>query len=525
MPAGRSLRVHGCHRVYGAVPVAVSLAALLLAAGCADSSRAEKSDPPTVKGNGPSPSPTVQAASVLSKEGWFGTSNALHARVQIKGVERQAGKSVLRYTVISMDTAPKTVPFTVRLLDPVARKLYRQTSSGGQAGEQFQPNAAREMATEFPLVPQDVTKLTVLTTGTAGEFTGVPVTGTGGAPGSSPGTPSSSPSAPGSPSGTPGVNGAVPPINGTNPADLYDITEGEVKDVTSGGSDVTVNLRTDVLFAVDSAKLSSRAKSVLDQAAQEIKQNTDPAKRALTFNGHTDSKGSDTDNLKLSKDRAEAVMKEMKTRLGGSYTYSAQGKGEAEPIAKEGGPDDAKARARNRRVQISYQVKQQTPGGTGTTTPPAGGRGSTIAPAAFRPQDGAKVASRYGRFGKDKRRLDVKPFYRDGAYIVAVFDIVNEGPGATPPTADYAHKDYPGGVFTSFSVLVPGGKDVYRAVRISTLDAQGVAPYVDPGFATFRTAVNEPVRGFAYIPAPPGNPSTVVFDGGPFGKVNNVPVS
>jgi hypothetical protein len=37
--------------------------------------------------------------------------------------------------------------------------------------------------------------------------------------------------------------------------------------------------------------------------------------------------------------------------------------------------------------------------------------------------------------------------------------------------------------------------------------------------------VNQPQRGFIYVPAPPGNISSVVFDGGPFGKVLNVPVS
>jgi outer membrane protein OmpA-like peptidoglycan-associated protein len=362
------------------------------------------------------------------------------------------------------------------------------------------------MTADFPPLPASVQKLTVITTGTAGEFTGVPVTGTGDAPAAN----------------QPAPDG--PAAAGANPADLYDITEGEIKDVTASGSDVKMNLRTDVLFDFDSAKLSGRAKQVLDQAAQEIREKADPGKRPLTINGHTDSKGSDDYNLKLSRERAEAVQKELQTRLGTTFRYSAHGKGEAELIAKEGGSDDAKARSRNRRVEISYVVRQQTQGTTAASTAAADGRGGTVQPAAFRAQDGKTVASRFGRFGGAKRRLDVKPFYRDGAYLVAVFELVNEGPGTTPPDAAYPHKDYLGGAFTSFSVLAPGGTDVYRAVRIGP-PAANSATYVDPGRATFRTAVNEPVRGFAYIPAPPGNPTTVVFDGGPFGKVNNVPVS
>ncbi|WP_067797937.1 OmpA family protein [Actinomadura formosensis] len=278
--------------------------------------------------------------------------------------------------------------------------------------------------------------------------------------------------------------------------DLYDIVEGETKDVTSGISDMTVSLRAGVLFDGDSAKPSSRAKAVLDEMARQIK-----AKAAgpLTIEGHADGK----DDVKLSQDRADAVMKEMKTRLGGGFTYTATGRGKAEPISKD--------TARNNRVEISYQVK-------------ASARGTT-SPAAFRPEDGKTVATRTAHFGADKRRLEVKPFYRDGAYIVAVFDIVNEGPGTTPPDASYPNPDYPGGVFGSFSIQVPGGKDVYRAVRVGPARPTGTGVYLDPGRATFLTAVGRPGRGFVYLPAPPGNVTSVTFNAGPFGKVEKVPVS
>ncbi|WP_242902657.1 OmpA family protein [Actinomadura terrae] len=540
------------------IPLAVSLAALLLAAGCSDAGKAETSDPPTAKGGGGARPSTAPPAGKYVKEGWFGTgTSGLHARVEIKAVERQAAKSVVRYSVTSLDTASKTVPMPMSVIDPVGREFYRAAAATG--GDQFAPGATRELVAEIPPLPPTVQQVTVLTPGTTGEYTGIPVTSGGGsvqntpgggAPGSGTSTGTGGSGAPAgylaaapSPSPTPSGSGPVgsgtsgtgtpsgmPTMPGTGsspgmPVDLYDITEGEIKDVTSSGSDVTVNLRTDVLFAFNSAKLSGNAKSVLDDAAKEIKDKADPTRRPLTFNGHTDSKGSDSYNLKLSRDRAEAVMKELKTRLGDSFKYSAHGRGEAELIAKEGGADDAKARARNRRVEITYDVRQQTPGTSGTSTAPADGRGAASSPAAFRAQDGTKVASRYGRFGADKRRLDVKPFYRDGAYIVGVFDLVNEGPGQTPANATYAHKDYPGGFFTSFSILAPGGKDVFRAVRVGPASAGGTATYVASGSASYRTGVNEPVRVVVYMPAPPGNVSSVVFDGGPFGKVNSVPVS
>ncbi|MGP4026445.1 OmpA family protein [Actinomadura sp. 3N407] len=475
-----------------ALPLAVSLSGLLLLTGCGGGGGAETVDPPTAAAGGAAR--PANAGGAFAKEGWFGGADGLHARVEIKGVERQGTKSVLRYSVTSLDSSTKSVTFAITLLDPVGRLLY--TPTGSTSGDGFAPGATREMAAEYPAVAQDVEKVTVITPGTAGEFTGVPVTGAGDA------------------------SAASAARRRGNPADLYDITEGEIKDVASSGSRVTVNLHTDVLFATGSAELSGRAKTVLDEAAEEIKAK---AMRPLTFEGHTDSKGGDDDNLKLSKERAEAVLKEMKARLGDGFTYTASGKGEAEPVAKEGGADDAKARARNRRVEISYQVKQSSPGSASPSVSP--GRGTVAEPAGFRQGDGEKVASRYGRFGEAKRRLDVKPFYRDGAYIVAVFDIVNEGPGTTPPDASYGHKDYPGGVFTSFSIQVPGDKTVYRAVRIGPGTPGSAGAYVDPGRAVFRTGVNQPVRGFVYVPAPPGDITSVVFDGGPFGKVGKVPVS
>lgn len=268
-----------------------------------------------------------------------------------------------------------------------------------------------------------------------------------------------------------------------NPANLFGIVEGENGTVASSGPGVTVSLGGDVLFETNSAKLSSRAKAALDGAAQEIKAK---AGRALTFEGHAGDQ-------KLSQERADAVMKEMKSRLGDDFTYTATG--------KQGGNG----------LDISYQLKSTT-AGTGT-------------PAAFRAQDGGTVKTLTARFGADKRRLEVKPFYKDGAYLVAVFDIVNEGPGTTPPDASYPNTTYPGAVFGSFSVQVPGGKDVFRAVRVGPAVPGSPSAYVDPGRAVFRTAVNQPVRGFVYLPAPPGDVKSVTFDAGPFGKAEKVPVS
>ncbi|WP_433466026.1 hypothetical protein [Spirillospora sp. CA-128828] len=474
------------------LPLAVALAGALLAAGCADADKAESVAPPTVKPGGSGPADQVRSA--FSKEGWFGSADGLHARVDIRGVERQGSKSVLRYSVTSMDSSVKSVPFEIALVDPVGRRLYRPTGTTSGAG--FTPGATREMAAEYPPIPSDVQKVTAITPGTAGEFTGIPVTTGSGTPSAtSATTPTSSPSvgaepgfgaepfmaarplAPTSPSTTPSTT------PGGNPVDLYGIVEAEIGKVESSNAGTTVALGGDALFGTNTAKLSSGAKAVLDGAAQRIKTT---ATGTLTIDGHAGDQ-------KLSGERAEAVQKEMKSRLGDAFTYSATG--------KQGGNG----------VDLTYRLKSAEQGAT--------------SPAAFRAQDGKTVATRTATFGKDKRRLEVKPFYRDGAYVVAVFDIVNEGPGTTPPDASYPDTGYPGGVFGSFSIQVPDKKDVYRAVRVGPATPGSPSNYLDPGRAVFRTAVGQPVRGFVYLPAPPGGVTSVTFNAGPFGKAEKVPVS
>ncbi|MES9606992.1 hypothetical protein [Actinomadura sp. NPDC000929] len=485
-----------------ALPLAVSSIGLLLVAGCADADLAEKVAPPTVRTG--AALPTVQPAGAYAKEGWFGGADGLHARVAIRGVERQAAKSVLRYSVTSLDSSVKSVPFEIALLDAAGRKLYKPT--GTTSGSGFAPGTTREMTADYPPIPATVQKVTAITPGTAGEFTGIPVAAASATP-SAPGTPSVSSAPPsGSPSSSPSASstpsvgaepfmaGAPSPITTSpsatasslpsgNPVELYDIVEEEGRTVSSNGSSVTVGLRSDALFEAGSAKLTGGAKAALDGVAQKVK---GQAAGALTLVAHAS-------DAKVSGDRAQALLNEMKTRLGTGFTYTANGRQDGDG------------------VDVTYQLKSSAPG--------------SGSPATFRAQDRQKMASRTAPFGAAKRRLEVKPFYRDGTYIVAVFDIVNEGPGTTPPDASYPNPNYPGGVFGAFSIQVPGKKDVYRAVRVGPPTPGRPTNYVDAGRVVFRTAVNEPVRGFVYLPAPPGDVTSVTFDAGPFGKVEKVPVS
>lgn len=118
------------------------------------------------------------------------------------------------------------------------------------------------------------------------------------------------------------------------------------------GKALAVDLETDVLFAVDSAALSSKAARSLDIAAEALR--SQPGRRIGVY-GHTDSTASDDYNLRLSQRRAAAVQKALASRLGAGWTFEVRGYGETRPLVPEltrsGAPDPA-ARALNRRVEI-----------------------------------------------------------------------------------------------------------------------------------------------------------------------------
>lgn len=118
------------------------------------------------------------------------------------------------------------------------------------------------------------------------------------------------------------------------------------------GDEVRLTLEADVLFAFNSARLGSEARRGVEEAAREI-DGIDPERVAVE--GHTDSKGSDAYNQRLSQRRAESVREALERALDTDPRVDATGRGEAEPVAsntEEDGSDDPEGRARNRRVEI-----------------------------------------------------------------------------------------------------------------------------------------------------------------------------
>ncbi|MFH8349221.1 OmpA family protein [Streptomyces sp. NPDC018045] len=113
-------------------------------------------------------------------------------------------------------------------------------------------------------------------------------------------------------------------------------------------SNVTFALQAEVLFGKDSAELSSDALSRISAIAAEIKQQNATNLRVFGF---TDDLGTAAHGLVLSKERANAVQRELAKGLGSTVTFQIRGYGEQYPIADNATED---GRKKNRRVEVSF---------------------------------------------------------------------------------------------------------------------------------------------------------------------------
>ena len=104
----------------------------------------------------------------------------------------------------------------------------------------------------------------------------------------------------------------------------------------------------DVHFEFNSAKLTGADKEKLNVIAARLKK--DAANAQLKVTGYTDSVGSETYNLKLSKERAQSVVNYLiDSGVPRSQFVSVAGGGESNPVASNQTPE---GRAQNRRTEI-----------------------------------------------------------------------------------------------------------------------------------------------------------------------------
>lgn len=120
---------------------------------------------------------------------------------------------------------------------------------------------------------------------------------------------------------------------------------GEPVDESGCASGDVVVLR-GVTFEFDEARLTANAKVILDGVADTLLSQSD---MEVEIGGYTDSRGSDSYNQALSKQRAVAVMEYLRGRGVEESRMSAAGYGESSPIASN---DTDAGRELNRRVEL-----------------------------------------------------------------------------------------------------------------------------------------------------------------------------
>ena len=134
--------------------------------------------------------------------------------------------------------------------------------------------------------------------------------------------------------------------------------EAVLKELNAQMSDteIKIEMSGDVLFNFDKATIRRKAESTLKDVSRVIDKYQ--AKNVL-IEGHTDEKGSNKYNQKLSKARAQSVKNWLVENANiDKKIIQAKGWGETKPIAKnrhKDGSDNPDGRQQNRRVEITVK--------------------------------------------------------------------------------------------------------------------------------------------------------------------------
>lgn len=114
-----------------------------------------------------------------------------------------------------------------------------------------------------------------------------------------------------------------------------------------------------IVYEFDSPKLTEESKRIIDEYIYDVL--VDNPEIKIRINSHTDSKGSDTYNQKLSEARAKSVVDYLINVKGiDKNRLSSKGYGESMPVApntKPDGSDNPEGRAKNRRTDFEVVGK------------------------------------------------------------------------------------------------------------------------------------------------------------------------
>jgi outer membrane protein OmpA-like peptidoglycan-associated protein len=130
-------------------------------------------------------------------------------------------------------------------------------------------------------------------------------------------------------------------------AKLRQRLEGTGVSVTRMGDNITLNMPSNITFALNSADLNAQFFSALDGVSMVLKEYD---KTLIEVAGHTDSSGSDQYNQALSERRAQAVAGYLSSHGVKTQRLMTIGAGEGHPVASN---DTEQGRSANRRVELT----------------------------------------------------------------------------------------------------------------------------------------------------------------------------
>nr|WP_010132991.1 OmpA family protein [Microbulbifer agarilyticus] len=113
-------------------------------------------------------------------------------------------------------------------------------------------------------------------------------------------------------------------------------------------ADQTITLE-NIQFEFNSATLTARARTSLGAVVQSLRSQPNSL---IEVAGHTDSRGNDDYNLRLSAQRAESVRRYLVSQGVNATRISARGFGETQPVASNA---TESGRAQNRRVELTFR--------------------------------------------------------------------------------------------------------------------------------------------------------------------------
>lgn len=172
----------------------------------------------------------------------------------------------------------------------------------------------------------------------------------------SPAADSDPPPARETPTPAPAAAASAPPA--TTPGGMTGSVSSLTGDVSGLNIRVTdmgtiIDLAADALFEFDKADLTPAAEAQLQKVATLIRKAPPGGIQVI---GHTDAKGDDAYNQRLSEARARTVADWFGGQVGvRQRAFTVSGKGETAPVAPNEtatGADDPAGRAKNRRVEV-----------------------------------------------------------------------------------------------------------------------------------------------------------------------------